>query len=248
MRLIYAICLCMVLAIPGVLSQTEDWHTEAEQAYLTGNYAQAIELYTWALEQGFTVSEVYFNLGNAYYADGNLGMALLNYLRAQHSNPRDLTIDTNIMRTRAIRANYQGSSQHWIDFIAESTYTLFRIEELATITAIAWAMWFSLLAIYFIRRGWWLRWGLSFSGLFIAVLVILFFCRTYADTQRPQAVITDLVTGVQSGPSEDYLTLFELYNGAEIRIIAREGGWAKFILPDGRQGWITRFAFEYVNQ
>jgi tetratricopeptide (TPR) repeat protein len=227
-----------------VIAQSENWQDDAEYAYLMGNYQQAIDLYSTAIEQGFISSDVYFNLGNAYYESGNLGLALLNYLRAQQIAPRDLSIDETIMRVRAIRADYQGDSHHWMDRLAESTYTLFRTQELTTVTLILWVIWFSLLTVYFLRRRWWL----GLSSVIVWGCVLMLFCRVYADTQRPKAIITNLIADVRSGPSNDYLMLYELYNGAELRITEQQGGWARFILPDGRKGWINRFTFEYVNQ
>ncbi|HRF95195.1 MAG TPA: SH3 domain-containing protein [Aggregatilineales bacterium] len=41
-----------------------------------------------------------------------------------------------------------------------------------------------------------------------------------------------------SGAGLDYFPMFILSTGAEVRIVARNGIWAKISLPDGREGWV----------
>ncbi|TVR22272.1 MAG: hypothetical protein EA396_06285 [Anaerolineaceae bacterium] len=245
---VIVLCLLILLSFSPVGAQQErDILDDAEAAYHARDYARAIMLYRSLVDDGINAPEILFNLGNAYYEDGQIGLAMLHYLRAQRQNPRNMTIDASIMRVRAIRANYQSDPAHIIDNLASTTYTIATERELATVALIVWSGWFVLLGLSLVRWKRTLRRVLALSALIVLVLSVLSFARLYADTYRPGAVITELATPVLSGPSNEYLEMFELYSGAEVRILERQGGWARFILPDGRQGWITRFAFEYVD-
>lgn len=248
MRRAILFCLLILLSLPPVgAGQERDILDDAEAAYRARDYARAIMLYRSLVDEGANAPEILLNLGHAYYEDGQVGQAILHYLRAQRQNPRNMTIDASIMRVRAIRANYQGDPAHVIDNLASATYTIATERELATAALVVWSGWFVLLGLSFVRWRRTLRRVLAFSAIFVLLLSALSFARLYADTYRPGAVITELTAPVLSGPSSEYLELFELYSGAEIRILERQGGWARFILPDGRSGWVSRFAFEYID-
>ena len=67
------------------------------------------------------------------------------------------------------------------------------------------------------------------------------------ETFRPPAVVVEERVYVYSGPGEQYLELFLLHAGAEIRRIDSTGGWIRFELSDGREGWLPATAVEFVR-
>ena len=62
---------------PGELMARANVHYEREE------YAEAIQQYEALIGQGFRDAAVHYNLGNAYLESGDLGRAILNYLRAE---------------------------------------------------------------------------------------------------------------------------------------------------------------------
>jgi hypothetical protein len=50
----------------------------------------------------------------------------------------------------------------------------------------------------------------------------------------------------RSGPGEDFLGLFDLFAAAEFRVLERQGGWVRALLPDGRQGWLPEDAIARI--
>jgi uncharacterized protein YgiM (DUF1202 family) len=42
----------------------------------------------------------------------------------------------------------------------------------------------------------------------------------------------------QSGPGADYIALFELHEGAELRLLERRGDWLRISLGAELEGWI----------
>ena len=72
----------------------------ANRLYQVGNYHEAGRVYEQIINQGVQDSTVYFNLGNAYYRQGDLGRAIVNYQRAALLNPRDADIQANLDLTR----------------------------------------------------------------------------------------------------------------------------------------------------
>ena len=67
----------------------EDVFRTAEELYSGGRYAEAAEQYEILVGQGVRDGSVCYNLGNAYFKSGRLGLAILNYERALEQMPGD---------------------------------------------------------------------------------------------------------------------------------------------------------------
>ena len=65
----------------------DQWFAEGNEMYHLGNYDTAAACYQKVLASNYTSAELYYNLGNAYYRTGQMGMAILNYERALRLKP-----------------------------------------------------------------------------------------------------------------------------------------------------------------
>lgn len=72
----------------------------ADSCYRQGNYQQAISDYKALLRQGVS-SDLYYNLGNAYYRSDSLAQAILNYERAYRLSPSDADVKFNLQFARS---------------------------------------------------------------------------------------------------------------------------------------------------
>lgn len=213
---------------------------EGNVAYERGDFETAIGFYEQAIARGGGSYVLFYNLGTAYYQDRQPGLALHSYLRAQQINPRDPALSANLARIRAERVDFQGDYVLLIDQLAALTQSTVTLVELGVIVLGLWSLWFVLAALWLIKRVW-RRWStpvLVGVGVLLLLGLLLFVPRSYATMQRPLAVVTSLSAPVMSGPDEAYLEMFQLYAAAEMRVIEKQEGWARFVLPDGRQGWI----------
>jgi len=98
---------------------------EAQKAYLSKEYKQAISLYTEIEQAGFKLPEVNYNLGNAYFKTGNLPEAVLHYRKAWYAAPRDADIQTNLKFTlNAAGAAYPSPSimDHFFSPLSKSEW------------------------------------------------------------------------------------------------------------------------------
>ena len=73
---------------------------QADSAYINKDYAQAIEIYESLLQDGES-GEIYYNLGNAYFKQDELGRAILNYERALLLQPGNADVSANLDIARA---------------------------------------------------------------------------------------------------------------------------------------------------
>jgi tetratricopeptide (TPR) repeat protein len=68
----------------------------ADSAYSKEEYKSAIELYNQSIADEGVSSEIYYNLGNAYYRAGHLGKAIINYERALKLDPSNKDAKVNL--------------------------------------------------------------------------------------------------------------------------------------------------------
>ena len=91
---IYALLVLLVssfglrAAVPNV--------SEADSAYMGGNYLRAIELYKGIADEYGVSSSLLFNLGNAYMQQDDYGNAMLCYQKAKKLDPSNKKINSNL--------------------------------------------------------------------------------------------------------------------------------------------------------
>ena len=89
------------LTIISVLNVwAQNTKAEADSAYINNDYVKAIEIYEALLQEG-EAAELYYNLGNSYYKQGDIAKAILNYERAALLNPNNSDIQANLEIARA---------------------------------------------------------------------------------------------------------------------------------------------------
>lgn len=88
--------LCALSGMSATIAQ------QADSAYNKENYREAVGLYLESIENDGVSSDLYYNLGNAYYRDGQLGRAIISYERALALDPSNEYARTNLafVRTR----------------------------------------------------------------------------------------------------------------------------------------------------
>ncbi|MEA3336529.1 MAG: tetratricopeptide repeat protein [Chloroflexota bacterium] len=122
----------------------------ANQLYRSGHHSESAQLYEQLVEQGARDSGLFYNLGNAYFQQGDRERAILNYERALQLAPRDADIRHNLDLARA-----EAGSLPWqeaegpLDTLAEVSRRWLTVDELAMIALSAW---FFLGFLIFLRR------------------------------------------------------------------------------------------------
>ena len=94
----YIIALCLTLF--GLSASADSLALRADSAYNREAYADAIRLYNEAIADEGVSSNLYYNLGNAYYRDNRLGKAILSYERALALDPSNKEAATNLRFVR----------------------------------------------------------------------------------------------------------------------------------------------------
>ena len=243
-------------ALSQVSAQSSDGAQQmltANQLYEDAEYADSANAYQQLVGQGHVNVRLYYNLGNAYYKRGDLGRALVNYLRAQRLSPRDADVKANLELARS-------QTVEKLDLKRAPLFTRLSLVSIPWMTfneaALAIVAAWYLLAISFaalvLTRKRKARKAI-FSLVMVFLLVfgiasVVFGSRSYAVATGERGVIVAKSTEFFSGPGSNYKRVSTLHEGAEARVLIRRGSWAKIELFDaGRQGWVEVEAVEAVG-
>ncbi len=228
-------CLLGLLIFPFFFSYAQqDKFQAAENAYVSGLYQNAIDLYQQLIEEPFNQPEVYFNLGNAAYKEDDLALAIKSYRRAQYLAPTDPDIRANLRyaleaagapipeTSRFTRLFFSLSENQWIQFTI-GLYALLII---------------TIFIILMINRP---RVILNrFAGLLTFFLVISITALTQYQKRNsnPEYVIIESKVNVKLAPLENSKTAFNLPVGALITVIRKHHSEWVQVQINQQTGWI----------
>lgn len=222
------------------------------QAYSDGRFSDAAQLWQGIVETGMTSPELYCNLGDAYFKEGNYPQAILYYERSLKLDPSysdaryNLAFCENfvqdkiesvpefILKSLARKICYLMGSNSWV--------TLFFV---FLVIALAMFLLF-LLGSTASRR----RIGF-FSG--VVALVLSVSALSFSLWQKSDclsadtAIVMSPVSSVNSSPSStSSKDLFVIHEGTKVNIIDQVNGWYNISLADGRQGWVRKNDIEVI--
>jgi tetratricopeptide (TPR) repeat protein len=225
--------------------------TQADSAYVQGNYQQAIILYEEILKSGQS-AEIYYNLGNAYYRQDDITHAVLNYERALMLSPGDGDIRFNLQmaQSKTIDKIIPESEMFFVTWYHSLT-NLSSVDGWARMALVALTLAIVLALVYLFSNPVWLR----KVGFFCALAMLVFFVlgnlfawqQKQELTNRRGAIIMKGAVPVKSTPAKDGTDLFILHEGTKVNVTdnsMRE--WKEIRVPDGKQGWIETNQIEII--
>lgn len=116
----------------------------ADSAYNAEDYRQAIELYNQAIAQDGPGTDVYYNLGNAYFRNDNLGKAVVAYERSLRQDPTNADARHNL---NFVRARIQDRPEDDSPFLSNLHHSI-----VTAMKANAWA-WTALVVFVLLLGG-----------------------------------------------------------------------------------------------
>ena len=228
----------------------------ANQLYTAGNYAEAAQIYEQLLSRGVTDSSLYYNLGNTYLVQGDLGRAILNYQRAARLDPRDLDIKANLDFARMQSGyDYADAPVSPIQTLSEFISSWLTLNETAMSALVFWFILGFMVLAY--RQSYpgpgkiraLLQYGLILAALLFVLAGISFGTRLYVEQTTPEAVIVADVVTLNSDPGEEFTTEIRLFSGTEVKLLDTQGSWAHLTGPnDVINGWIPISTIETVSR
>ena len=235
---------CFALLTSSSVYAQEEIFERGNQLYQEADYAGAIEAYEAVRSAGFEGADLHYNLGNAYFKGGDLGLSILEWERALVLAPGDPDVAANLELARSLTADaVEPLPRFWLFSAVSSWVRLFPRRLLIIVVAVGWlglaggAITRVLAKSEEARRlGGWVASG---GAVVVILLGANLAVRELRIGQPQRGVILAEAVAVRSAPAaDDDLTLFEVHEGTRVRIDQRTGTWAEVVLDDGKVGWV----------
>lgn len=225
------------------LNAQDELLENAERAYDSKKYKEAIKAYESLIEKGYSAYELYFNLGNSYYRNDQLGKAIYNYELARKMEPDDEDVRVNlaIASSKTIdkidsRENFFISAvkTNLLSSFSTKTWGWISIFSLL-IAAVGFFIFVSVLSVNFKK--------LAFVASAVGLLIFIFsyflgYSALRSKYENKFAIITVPEVKVMNEPTKAASSKFSLHEGTKIRVVETNGDWLLIKLDNGNEGWL----------
>ena len=242
----------LLLSLTTVFANTpQELFDQANKAYTKGQYTKAIEQYESIISSGDVSTELYYNLGNAYWKNKQLGKAVLNFERVLKLTPSNvdaaynlaiveeqLVDDLDVIGTFFLK-------DWWQSFYQALSSTAWVILTLLTV-------WASMggLVIWLLGKERDLKKKGFLGGLILLGLSLLFFFAARSqgsfEANSQQAIVLEATIDLKNGPDTQSTKLISIHEGLKVHLLDKIGSWYKVKLSNGEQGWLPITAVEEI--
>lgn len=245
----------MTLVLVGLCStgfaSLSDSLSRANQLYSEGKYQEAVDVYNGVLSSGQESAELYFNLGNSYYKNGELAPAILNYERAKLLAPNDEDIIFNIgMANQLIVDQLEALPQPFFTRFWKSLVNKNSADRWGKISIVLFVLALVTLILFMFSRM------VAFKKISFSVMVIALFLSvsTFVLAQQQHAmrthsrgaVVFSPTVTVKASPSDSGTAIFVIHEGLKVEVVDAVGEWYQIKLSDGNVGWMRKDELQVI--
>ena len=252
-----ALSLILILMLPVASYASNDAYVDslwngATQAYVEGRWRDSVADYEMISGMGLESAALYCNIGDAYFKDGNVPVAILYYERA-------LKLDPSYSDARYNLELLNGVIQDRIESVPGFILKTWAKDICYIMDSDAWAVCFLVLLAITLAMALLFILGATAAGrrtgffTGIAALLLALASLSFAFWQKNDymsadyAIVMRPVTSVKSSPSaEASKDLFILHEGTKVKVLDSVGNWSNIELADGRQGWLSSKDMELI--
>jgi len=215
----------------------------ANELYRNGAFKEAIKKYKKIESQEMVSSELYLNLGNAYYRLNEVGPTIFYYEKALKLNPLNVDVKNNLVFAKRLALDN-------IEEVPKTVFQKFNTNYLQKLSYNEWAIVavvFSFstsiffLFFYFGYSSRKKRIYFTTSGISLILLIFSVFI-TYSQysltKKNKEAIVFVQKTEVRNAPTLNSEEIFTLHEGTKVIVLDAIDNWKKIKLVDGKQGWI----------
>ena len=230
--------------------------TEANIQYAEGNYAEAASTYEQILanlpstdaaeiqhsDLPTDYAVIYYNLGNAYFKQGELAQSILAYERALRLKPSMKDAKHNLLFAQSqIIDNIEDTQSFFLSNWFKSVRDALSQRTWNTLSISLFIL--ALVGFFFFAfsRTIWLR-KTAFYLSILALIISIGACANAGslykrDTQRTEAIVTQGVVNAKASPDRSGTELFTIHEGTKVKITETIGDWC-CIHVGNNIGWI----------
>lgn len=217
--------------------------------YEKGDFSSALADFEAIKDEGIRNATVYFNLGNCYYRERQIGKAVANYRRALVLAPRDADVRANLGLVRRSLGTGDTTAAYTLGQRGPSGFALFSPRQFQAIFLVAYY-----LAAVFLLGALFLKHSLRRPAIYALAASVLIAGLAFALSRHSishlksvtEAVVIADRAALKSGPGSAFDEISALPDGLELRQRARSGMWVEVQLPTGEVGWVREADIEAI--
>jgi tetratricopeptide (TPR) repeat protein len=239
----------VLMATSGMTQTTEELFASGNIAYGNRLFDSAVIYYNQALKTGKESAPLYFNLGNAWFKTGDLGRAMVNYLKAERLDPSDDDIRHNLEFARQFSTvQMEGVELNPISSFVNAMVGPYRLN--------TWAWWSSsafilLMLCLILRHGFAVSSAVLRSGVNVLVVAVLILggltsWKYRSDFLDRRAVVIEESATVYTGPSTGSDVELQAAPGLVVEIIGQSGEFYNVLFANKRRGWMKSSQIETI--
>lgn len=222
---------------------------KANNFYEKGKYSEAINDYQLIIKQGINNYLVFYNLGNAYFKNRNIGAAILNYEKAEKLAPRDHDLQQNLkLALSQTKDKMEAPNPSIFINVLKKVYDYFTLNEWTIIMSGL----FFIICIFIIVRmlinSLLLKELILYfivSALLVFVITSFFFIFKISGTLYSEnAVVMQNQVQIYSGPAETYTVLLKVHEGTRMKVMQKQQNWYRVHFINGYEGWLSAKSVE----
>ncbi len=226
---------------------------QANEQYAAGNYAEAATLYQQCLTgEANPSADIYYNLGNALFKQGELGQAILAYERSLRLDPRDKDCKHNLAFAQAQIIDNVEDNEFFLSSWAKTLRNQLPIGTWFILSIIFWVLTLTGIILFTLNTKHQTantkRVAFHLSWIFL-LLTIVTGLNAYSlhrrDTLRQEAIITQGIVNAKASPDRSGTELFTLHEGTKVTIHETLGEWVN-IHVGNNIGWLPASYLERI--
>lgn len=238
----------LLILLTSLFSQANTYYAEGNYAEAAAQYEQIIASTSDEMSSDYAV--VYYNLGNAYFKQGELAQSILAYERALRLQPsfKDAKHNLQFAQSRIvdnIEDTHSFFLSNWLkavrNALSERTWVMLSIS-LFLLTLVGFFF-------FAFSHTIWLRKTAFYTSL-VALLISVCACANAGslhqrDTERAEAIITQGIVNAKASPDRSGTELFTIHEGTKVKITETIGEWC-CIEVGNNIGWMPLAHLERI--
>lgn len=251
------ITLIIVLMLSAITSYTSAQNTiamQADSAYNKEDYAEATRLYNISIANEGPSSNIYYNLGNAYYRNNNLGRSILSYERALKIDPSNEKAQTNLAFVKTKIQDIPEDDSSFLSNLNSSITASLSPNTWSWLAMFAFVIMLSSIGLYIFSSN--VRWRKTgfFGGIVVAIIFLYLFITAWQTSNGPtehnEAIVVEPTTNLCSAPRSTRSKtekVVPIHEGTKIEILdsistpddPNVGKWYDAKINNSSRGWLN---------
>lgn len=243
MKKIFYLIFVIILNASNADSVQNELFIQANNYMIIQKYNEAIITYEKILDMGFISSELFYNIGNAYYRNNNIGLSIWAYLSSLKLKPRNEDTIRNLSIAQS-KTKYKVELPKNI-FIFDKYKKIKSILTLNEFIFVGGLIFLIISTISFMDKVQFFR-SIKFINfnkvlIFVYLLILIITIDKYRTDKNKKGVIIKKSTEAFSGPEYGQnKVIFRLNEGVIFNISNEKNNWLEITLIDGTKCWVEK--------